>query len=210
MREEDKKFLLTIKRNNNDYLPLEWHLTSFYQGEDLTTLKGIDKFTTKITRAELINEILEENMVDGNEKYRYFAIIYYEKGKNREVKEGTIFKEDQHILSVDEFIILILENLNNKQILSQIYNMCNINITNNKLEQFKYILKNIDLFKIKGPKMTFAALATFKELSYEMKRSILIRTSNKLTKLEDFSQKKKQRPLFCSMICQFQRPHVHV
>jgi len=71
MREEDKKFLLTIKRNNNDYLPLEWHLTSFYQGEDLTTLKGIDKFTTKITRAELINEILEENMVvvKPNESY---------------------------------------------------------------------------------------------------------------------------------------------
>jgi len=54
MLQQPRTYCLVIKRKNNDFFPVEWNLTKFYEGENLYTLDGIDKFTTKITRKELI------------------------------------------------------------------------------------------------------------------------------------------------------------
>lgn len=180
--ESKRNYLLAIKRNNNDYITLEWHLTSMYKGENLNTLEGIDSFTSKTTRVDLIDEILKENMADRNDRFESFAIIYYEKGKNREVKEGTIFKEDL-FYNEDEFIALILTIIDNKKALNKIYNLCNLKDTNSKLEEFKYILKVIDAFKIKGNKAVLAALLQFKKIPYETKRIILLKASKKFPKV---------------------------
>ena len=48
METDNRRYLLVIKRKNNDFLPIEWNLTRFYAGEDLNTLEGIDSFTRKI------------------------------------------------------------------------------------------------------------------------------------------------------------------
>lgn len=178
-----RKYLLVIKRNNNDYITLEWHLTNLYNNENLNTLEGIDTFTSKVTRIELINELLKENMSDLNDRFTSFEIIYYEKGKNRVLKEGAIFKEDTYY-SEDEFINLVLTNVNNKRILNNIYNICNIKDNNTKLEEFKYILKIIDTFKVKGNKAVYAALLQFKKIPYDIKRAILLKTSKKFPKIK--------------------------
>lgn len=178
MNEENRNYLLVIKRNNNDYRTLEWNMTHLYHGEDLTTLKGIDSFTSKITKIELLEEILKENFIDINDKFQDFAIIYYEKGKTRELKDGTIFKED-YFMPEDTFLNYLLNNQNNKKILSQIYNLCVLKSSNPKLEEFKYILKNISIFQLKDQKTVLAALLQFKELPYNIKRSILIKFSRK-------------------------------
>ncbi len=176
----NRAYLLAIKRNNNDYLPLEWHLLDIYSGENLLTLEGIDSFTKKITRLDLINAILRANIVDKEEQYQGFAIIYHEKGKYRELKDGPIFKEDTNILSINAIIGYIITNIDNKQNLSEIYNICNLNIEDKKLEEIKYIIRNIDYFKIQGEKVTYAALSVLNDLSYAIKRSIIIKLSRKI------------------------------
>lgn len=174
-----KNYLLTIKRDNNDYLPLEWHLTEPYEGENLLSLEGIDSFTSKLSRVELLSEVLKANMIGPTEKYHSFAIIYFEKGKNRELKEGTIFKED-NIPTENEIILFILENIQNKAVLNDLYNACNIKIQEQKLEEFKFILKNISLFQAKGNNAVIAAISTFSDLSYETKRIIIMRIAKKV------------------------------
>jgi hypothetical protein len=66
---ENRKYLLVIKRNNKDYLPLEWNLTSYYGGENLHTIEGIDQFTSKMTQGELIADIINNNIVSGKERF---------------------------------------------------------------------------------------------------------------------------------------------
>jgi len=177
--EINKKYLLTIKRDNNDYLPLEWHRTNAFEGENLFTLEGIDKFTGKQTRPELLSEALKANMVDSDEKYESFAIIYYEKGKTRELKDGTVFEEDD-ILSEENFIQYIIDNLDDKLLMNQLYNACFSKTTEPKLEEFKFIIKNIDLFKTRGKNALYAALSIFKEISYVRRRHIIIKISKKI------------------------------
>ncbi len=178
--EIERKYLLSIKRNNNDYLPLEWNLTSLYQGENVYSLEGIDDFTKRITKLDFVSELLKENIVDSNDPFRSFAIIYFEKGRYRELKEGPVFLDDQQPFKEDELILYIFNNKDNKNALSIIYNFCNnIKIENTKLEEFKFIIKNIDIFISKGSKYTYAALTTFKNIPYEIKRSILIKATKK-------------------------------
>lgn len=186
---KERKYLLTIKRDNNDYLPLEWQLTNLYEGENLFSLEGIDQFTSKTTRPELVREVLNENMIDGKEKYESFAIIYYEKGKTRELKDGTIFQEDENVLSEENFILFIMDNIENKAILNQIYNACACKETEPKLEEFKFILKNIAFFINKGKNAVYAALSTFKNISYEKKRSIILKTSKRILSKQSNKQK---------------------
>lgn len=183
VEESCRKYLLAIKRGHNNYLPLEWNLTKYYNQENLYTLEGIDSFTKKMRRIDLINEILNQNLVDGSDHFRGFSIIYYSNGKNREVKEGPIFQEDINVLDEDEFIFFIMDNINDKKALSFIYNMCSIKSTETKLEEFKFVLKYIDTFKSRGNNGIYGALSLFKDLSYETKRKILLRTSARVRKV---------------------------
>ncbi len=186
--EKGRKYLLTIKRGNNDYLPLEWNLTSFYAGENLCTLEGIDEFTRKLTRVDLLSDVLSKNMIDGEEMFMDYAIIYYEKGKNREVKEGTVFLEDINVLSESMFLMFILDNLEDKKMLSLIYNMCDIKSDSKKLYEFKYVLKNINIFKDRGMNGVIGALSLFKDIEYELKRKILVRLSKRIS-IQDFFER---------------------
>ena len=119
----EKKYLLAIKRGKNDFLPLEWQFTSFYNGEDLTSLEGIDTFTKRITRMDLLLEAVNLNMINIDERYTSFSIIYSENNKYHELKEGCIFAEDINIFDANQFIYFIINNIDNKDILNQIYNL---------------------------------------------------------------------------------------
>ena len=149
MSKEKQKYLLAIKRGNNDYLLLEWNLTSFYDNEDMTSLEGIDKFTKKITRTDLLLEILKLNIIDLNERFNNFTIIYLVNGKYHELKEGAIFKDDTSILTEDLLIDFIYSNSDNKKLMNMIYNLLVPKVDDQEFTKFKYIIKNIDFFKQK-------------------------------------------------------------
>lgn len=176
----EKKYLLAIKRNNNNYLPLEWNLTSLYAGENIYSLEEIDRFTKRLSRIELIREAVKENILDIREKFESFAIIYFEKGKYRELKEGPIFKEDSGILTEEELIDYIFNNFDKKEVINLMYNLCSQKDTCNKLEEFKFILKSLDVFNSRGKNALYAAISMFKEIPYFYKRRIIVKLSNKL------------------------------
>ena len=192
MSKEKQKYLLAIKRGNNDYLLLEWNLTSFYDNEDMTSLEGIDKFTKKITRTDLLLEILKLNIIDLNERFNNFTIIYLVNGKYHELKEGAIFKDDTSILTEDLLIDFIYSNSDNKKLMNMIYNLLVPKVDDQEFTKFKYIIKNIDFFKQKGENGLKASLSIFKNIKYENKRSILIKISNRIIVNSDntFSSKK--------------------
>lgn len=178
MPSESIKYLLAIKRNNNDFLNIDWKLTKFYNGENLYTLEGIDSFTRKITTYELINEILEKHLIEKDELFQSFSIIYQAKKGTRELKEGTIFKENNVIYSEDDLIRFIIKNKSNKQLLNMITNLCNFKDKEDKVEEFKFVLKNIDLFESRGANGLKAALSIFKDISYKKKRSIILKITD--------------------------------
>ena len=192
MSKEKQKYLLAIKRGNNDYLLLDWNLTSFYDNEDMTSLEGIDKFTKKITRTDLLLEILKLNIIDLNERFNNFTIIYLVNGKYHELKEGAIFKDDTSILTEDLLIDFIYSNSDNKKLMNMIYNLLVPKVDDQEFTKFKYIIKNIDFFKQKGENGLKASLSIFKNIKYENKRSILIKISNRIIVNSDntFSSKK--------------------
>ena len=79
-------YLLVIKRDRNNYLSIEWNLTKFYNNENLFLLPDIDNFTRKLSRIDLLSELLKNNLVEPEEKYIDFAIIY----KNRMLRDFYI------------------------------------------------------------------------------------------------------------------------
>ncbi len=178
MQSEPIKYLLAIKRNNNDFLSIDWKLTKYYNGENLYTLEGIDAFTRKISTYELLKEILEKNLIEETELFQSFAIIYPTKKGPRELKEGTIFKENNVIYSEDDLIKFIIKNKSNKQLLNMITNLCNFKDKEDKVEEFKFVLKNIDLFEARGTNGIKAALSIFKDISYKKKRTIILKITD--------------------------------
>lgn len=173
-------YLLAIKRGNNDYLPLEWHLTKYYQNENLYTLEGIDAFTKKVTKEDLLLELINQNMIDLNERFISFAIIYPVGNKFNELKEGCIFKNDHNILDENTVLSYIIANKNNKNILNKITNLCKGKTEDSKIEEFKCLVKNLDLFLEVNPEKTIKALQKFKTVNYENRRSILIKLSKRV------------------------------
>lgn len=180
MENEAKTYLLVIKRNNNDFLPIEWQYCDLYKGENLYTLEGIDSFTRRITSTELVLSIAKANLVDPKEKFQKFAIIYKVKNKTRELKEGAIFKEHDIIYSEDELIKFIIKNKDNKELINKIFNLINFKDAEEKIKEFKFVLKNLDLFAAKGPNGLKAALSTFKNISYEKKRTIILKITDNI------------------------------
>lgn len=175
MPEGVKTYCLVIKRKNNDFLPIEWNLTKFYNGENLYTLDGIDAFTAKVTRKELIEELLIKNLVSPTDQFQSFSIIYKTKKGARELKEGAIFQEDNAVLSENDLIEFLFVNQDNKQLYNEVYNICHFKDEDGAVKEFKFVLKQIDLFKIKGDNGVKAALSMFKKISYDKKRTIILR-----------------------------------
>lgn len=177
---DNRQYVLAIKRNNNDYLPLEWQLTPFYHGEPLSTLEGIDTFTKPISDVDLLVSLIDANMLDPEERFQSFAIIYQEKGRIRELKDGAIFF-NYPIVKEDEFIYFILNNMQNKKLINRIYNVCaTIHIVDESLEKFKLSINNLEQLQAMHPKAPELALRVFTSIPYDAKRSILIKFSKKV------------------------------
>ena len=136
-------YLLVIKRKHKDFLPLEWNRLKSYQGENLLTLKGIDEFTAKKTSDELFNELLSENMIDKEDDFQSFVIIYFEKGRYRELKDEPIFNEKINLLNNEFIADSIISNSLNKSFINELNNLVT-KTPSKELINFLYIIKNID------------------------------------------------------------------
>ena len=61
--------------------------------------------------------------------------------------------------------------------------LCNLRVFKDKEEkvnEFKFVLKNLDLFAARGTNGIKAALSTFKQISYEKKRSLILKITDKI------------------------------
>ena len=174
---EQRKYMLVIKRDNKDYLPLEWNKTKYYKGENLYNLKDIDKFTSSISDLDLVEDIIDRNLVSTEEKFKTFAIIFNEKGKTRELKEGVVFEDTADVLNPDNIIAFISVNINNKEFINNISTL--IKGEDKASQEFKYILKNIDIFKEKGANAIKIALNKLKKMPYEDIRSLSLQINNR-------------------------------
>ena len=74
--------MLVMERRPKDYMPFEYDKLPQYNGEDLTSLEGIDEFTCKFTSEEdLKAEIVMTNCIDDFESSNKMKIVYYENEK---------------------------------------------------------------------------------------------------------------------------------
>lgn len=190
---ENRKYLLVIKRNNKDYLPLEWNLTSYYGGENLNTIEGIDQFTSKMTQGELIADIINNNIVSGKERFIKFAIIYSENGRIRELREEVIFQDKVAICNDLATIKFLVSNYRNKEMLNNIITKFNLENESPELQQFILLIKNIKNMPINNIQEVIAKFETFLNLSYNDKRKVNVVISRQNIVKEDKDIKRREK-----------------
>ena len=178
----DTQYMLVIRVDKNNYRPLEWEQLPEYNKEDLTTLEGIDQFTCKQKEYKLLSDIMDKSLVEPNDFFQSFAIIYREKGRVREVKEGVIFIEESNSINDKEIINLIKDNYSNKNLINHIINILNKNNEQQTNKELIVILKNLNFFAEKSKNALIAALDKYKELPYKEKRTIGLNILKKLNK----------------------------
>lgn len=176
----NKKYMLAIKRNRGDFQPLEWNRLPFYDNENLSTLEGIDTFTTKTNLPTLLYTILDNNILDGRDYFQNFTIIFEEKERVREVKEGVAFEDSLPFFNDDLIIDLITTYSNNGQFINEILNVLAKDKEDPQVQTFIMILKNRLLFKAKGDNYLKIALSNYKNLNYETRRKIALKIKVKL------------------------------
>ncbi len=174
-----RKYLLAIKRDNNDYLPLEWFRSRFYNGESFNSLEGIDSFTSHLTQQELLDDGLDLGLYDLEDKFMNFSIIFHENGKWRELKEGCIF-EGLPQLDDEGFVDTIMAFASNKEVINNITNLFNKGFNSEASKQLFMILKNICTFLESGEDYLRNALEVFKSMPYEERRKLRLSTSSML------------------------------
>jgi len=177
MNPDERKYYLVVRVGKNSFMPIDWSQTNFYHGENLYSLSGIDKYTSQILSLNLMDEIMHQGLMSPDDLFSSFEILYIENETNHTVKEGPIFKEDEHILSENELIEYIINNRNNKEIINNILMQCNIKETDEVLDEFKRVLRNISYYEDDIDRLR-NSLNIFKQLSYFQKRRISIRVSN--------------------------------
>ncbi len=154
-------YQLIMKKGNKNYQPFDLQLLNKYDGEELTTLEGIDNFTTKYKNEnELKEDLLAANFINVYDLEKDLLIVYYENENWREEKFGLLFQDDKNIIEVDTIINFLKENINNPQVLNIIYNKFNNNkyksmylaILLDVLKNVKIAIKNNKLENIKAVK----------------------------------------------------------
>ena len=174
-----RKYLLAIKRDNNDYLPLEWFRSQLYNGEEFNSLEGIDSFTSRMTKHDLLNDGLNLGLLDLDDKFMDFSIIFHENGKWRELKEGCIF-EGLPQLDDDGFVDTIMAFASNKEVINNINNLFNKGFNSEASKQLFMVLKNVGSILESGEDYLRTALEVFKSMPYEERRKLRLSTSSML------------------------------
>ena len=117
------KYMLVMERRPKDYMPYDYSIMPEYNGADLTTLEGIDAFTSQFNdENELKSALLAANFIDDNELDKKMKIIFKENEGIRENKYGVCYKNRSNLIN-SQFLISFLEYcLKEPQIANRIYN----------------------------------------------------------------------------------------
>ena len=188
--QQERNYYLVIRVGKNSFLPIDWSQTQYFDGENLFSLSGIDKFTSKVLSLDLLKECLRLGFLKEDDLFSSMEILYIENGKNHTIKEGPIFLEDNYIIGEDFLIDYIIRNKDNKELINNIIMQCNIKDTDQRVEEFKLILRSIS----KIPEELLSEyLSIFKELSYEQKRAMCCRISNSIYNAKAKKDAKEKR-----------------
>ena len=96
-------YQLVMKRAHNNYQVFDFNLLSCFNNENMSTIEGIDEFTSKFpSEIELKNILYENNFIEADEVKNPLVIIFYENGKLREEKFGVVYKEDQEYIKEEQ------------------------------------------------------------------------------------------------------------
>ena len=189
--QQERKYYLVIRVGNNSFLPIDWSQTQYYEGENLYSLSGIDHFTSKVLSLDLLKECLRLGLLKEDDLFSSMEILYIENDKNHTIKEGPIFLEDSYIMGEDSLIDYVIANKNNKEEINNIIMQCSIKDNDQKLEEFKLILRGIGKIS-EDDEILREYLNVFKELSYKQKRCICKRLSESIYKSNNRKQSKEK------------------
>ena len=111
-----------MKLGNNNYQSFDFNLLDCYNNEDLTTLEGIDSFSSKfINEDDLKLQLLKANFINPEDFTKDMKIIFFENGKIREEKYGICYQDSKKINTL-YLINFIKNNFDSPQVLNKIYN----------------------------------------------------------------------------------------
>jgi len=116
------KYSLSLMRGKNNYLPIDWVRLSNNNQSSLYSLHDIDEYTSNITKEDLLNDLLSNNLITENEVECPIVIILYENGASRILHEGPCFIEDKEYLDRNNIKNYIIENIYDRQLINKIYN----------------------------------------------------------------------------------------
>lgn len=179
-------FLLAIKRNNNDYVPIDWTLSSLFKNINLSqppsininSLESIDTFTKNYTSEYLTDQFFSDNLIDIDLKDKPLVIIFKSKDKYQELEQGVIFEEDKEALDSDFIYTTIMDNLNNKEMLNWIYTHYKGKNKDKKYSaRLESLLECIRTFKAIS---IMNQLASINELTYIERRSLSLLLKRKI------------------------------
>ena len=177
--------ILALKFNNNDYYPIvSEYLDILDKDDNITTLEGIDLFTSKYTKEEIIDSIRRSNIIANSEVLNNceLVITYCENKKIREYKVYT--KDDIDYLKFDT-IDFLFRNISNKNILNRLNNyFSNKSYLPEDLSSFANILNEISIGQL---------INCYMNLGYRSKRilknyiftEILPKTESKVLKRDN-------------------------
>lgn len=169
MQEPNRNYILAIRRAHNNYLPLDLSILNL---PNLNTLEAIDSFTKNISKEELVNIIITNDIAQEDELFEDFTIIFKEKGKIRELSEGTCFMDDANFLNPYAIIDFIYNNYHNKILINKIYNYLNTKTASDQASEIKFILNNLSRFAEKGDKAVKIVLNKLYDVEYEIIRQL--------------------------------------
>ena len=154
--------VLTLKFNNNDYYPIvREYLDIVTDADDLSSLEGIDNFTAKFTKEEILDSIRRSNIIANPEMLEYaeLVITYSE---NKKIREFKVYANDDIDYLNFDTIAYILKNVSNRNALNKINNhFINKTYLPNDIIEFATILNNVSIGQL---------INSYIKLSYRSRR----------------------------------------
>lgn len=112
-------YLLTIKRNKGDFIPIEWNYIKKYEDANICSLMEIDKFTSKYDENTLHKLLVKSNLIESND-ICYPLVIISKNGKSI-YETDVIYKDKKQYLEGENIKAFLIEN-NDKLIYNKLYN----------------------------------------------------------------------------------------
>ena len=117
------QYQLVMKQGRDNYQPFDLEMLSEFSKQQLTTLEGIDAFTSQFSNQESIKKVLlDANFIEADQLANELKIIFFENGRIREYKYGLCYRYNISFLNQDTIKNFIQQNFNNPQVLNKIYN----------------------------------------------------------------------------------------